>query len=971
MTLLCASTLAVLVNPSARADDPSVVTLDVPSLRATALAGNPVTIPWGNGRSYTLILSPSQVLADDATHSILNADGTETPAPAPTAVAFAGYVEGQSATTSARITMTLTWISGYVLFHDGSRWDWIEPIAYPTTDGRHTTYDAYDAARPLQDMTHLHPATAPKNTVFEPRGGTENHCVVDLISLLCNNRAPNTPPQPSGPSSGLTGQSLQFCTQGTSDPDGDPVFIVFIWGDGTTSSQNPSTPGSSVCNSHSYSSSGTKSVRARAEDNRGGVSSESTSWNVQIQGGNPPNAPGQPSGASSGTTADTLQYCVSATDPDGQNVKYTFDWNDNSGLQETGFGGSGWTGCLSHRWFSAGTYNVRAFTTDSTGLTSGWSLSKTVVISVPPPSNRAPTTPNAPTGPSSLNRNQQGTYTASASDIDGDQVRYEFDWGQGGATEFTGFVNSGQSASLPHSWPNAGTFCVRARAHDNRAPPLMSSWSDCRNVVVVNRAPNQATQPTGSTSISPGSTTAYTTSATDPDGDVLTYQFDWGDGSLSPWGAATQSHSWSGHGHFDVRARAQDTAGTTGPWSTPLTILVNRAPAAPAQPTGPKYGLQNHWYELGTRTTDPDGDNIFYRFFLGTQTVESATTGSGQPGSAFLQYTSLGSQLASSRAVDDFGAVGSLSSSHGVFIKASRITVRIAAYPDQSWSDRYGTDASNRVVAMMNVVNGATARASGSAGPNPDMDYEVAFTTIMNGASSPNSSDCETYIGQMRDRIHRQSSTHREINVGFAHRTWQPPSGSGTVFGCAFQDQYGDDEYMYSVATTRTASGGTWADADAGLLWTHELGHQMGGHHDNAVCTSAFFHNHCTIMASGVSNMHTHNEWSQAEFDRMRPLAADTLFGKSVAPDGATVTHTSSGRTATLTLSSWDYDDTFVSFRVNWDDGTVEWTPWINRIDSTTFSHTYGSSGCRTVSVSVEDTRGETNRFTTTRSVCV
>jgi len=93
----------------------------------------------------------------------------------------------------------------------------------------------------------------------------------------------------------------------------------------------------------------------------------------------PPNTPSRPSGESEGYTGTSYSYCTSATDPDGDRVKYTFDWDDGS-TSETGFVSSSETARKSHSWSSPGTYYVRAKATDSNGASSGWSSCKTVTM---------------------------------------------------------------------------------------------------------------------------------------------------------------------------------------------------------------------------------------------------------------------------------------------------------------------------------------------------------------------------------------------------------------------------------------------------------------------------------------------------------------------------------------------------------------------------------------------------------------
>jgi hypothetical protein len=65
-------------------------------------------------------------------------------------------------------------------------------------------------------------------------------------------------------------------------------------------------------------------------------------------------------------------YTAVAKDPDGDRVKYTFDWGDGT-FSVTTYLPSGKGANVSHTWRTAGTYQVRAMTIDSKGASSGWS----------------------------------------------------------------------------------------------------------------------------------------------------------------------------------------------------------------------------------------------------------------------------------------------------------------------------------------------------------------------------------------------------------------------------------------------------------------------------------------------------------------------------------------------------------------------------------------------------------------------
>ena len=105
---------------------------------------------------------------------------------------------------------------------------------------------------------------------------------------------------------------------------------------------------------------------------------------------NPPYTPVTLSGPRYGYVGTSYSYSTSATDPDGDEVKYTFDWGDGT-TSETDYVNSDTLASISHGWDEAGTYDVRVKATDRGGASSDWSGSKTVTIESLPES--APSAP--------------------------------------------------------------------------------------------------------------------------------------------------------------------------------------------------------------------------------------------------------------------------------------------------------------------------------------------------------------------------------------------------------------------------------------------------------------------------------------------------------------------------------------------------------------------------------------------------
>jgi hypothetical protein len=95
------------------------------------------------------------------------------------------------------------------------------------------------------------------------------------------------------------------------------------------------------------------------------------------------------------------------------------------------------------------------------------------------------------------------------------------------------------------------------------------------------QTPEKPATPTGEPSGKVGTEYIYSTSTTDPDGDNISYMFDWGDGTFSAWVGPFNSgetisakKTWDTKGTYEVRVVAKDTHGITSVWSDPLPITM-------------------------------------------------------------------------------------------------------------------------------------------------------------------------------------------------------------------------------------------------------------------------------------------------------------------------------------------------------------------------------------------------------------
>ncbi|MEO0226265.1 MAG: PQQ-binding-like beta-propeller repeat protein [candidate division WOR-3 bacterium] len=102
-----------------------------------------------------------------------------------------------------------------------------------------------------------------------------NEAYSEKISVLVydvDNRAPNPPEPPAGPSGGDINVNYNFATYAF-DPESNPVFIRFDWGNGEISDWSQMVnSGYSVSMFHTWSTPGSYQVRAQAKDIKGEIS---------------------------------------------------------------------------------------------------------------------------------------------------------------------------------------------------------------------------------------------------------------------------------------------------------------------------------------------------------------------------------------------------------------------------------------------------------------------------------------------------------------------------------------------------------------------------------------------------------------------------------------------------------------------------------------------------------------------------
>jgi PKD repeat protein len=176
--------------------------------------------------------------------------------------------------------------------------------------------------------------------------------------------------------------------------------------------------------------------------------------------------------------------------------------------------------------------------------------------STPPPPNQPPAvsaTASATSGTAPVTV----TLTATASDPDGQIVSYSWNFGDG---------TTASQSSISHTYQSAGSYTARVTVTDDKGATASAS------VVISVSAPANR-PPTVSLAATPTSGAAplsvrFTSTASDPDGQVVSYRWEFGDSQTSS--EVNPSHTYQA-GSFTARLTVTDNLGATAS----ATIQIN------------------------------------------------------------------------------------------------------------------------------------------------------------------------------------------------------------------------------------------------------------------------------------------------------------------------------------------------------------------------------------------------------------
>ncbi|KFE62234.1 PKD domain-containing protein [Hyalangium minutum] len=484
--------------------------------------------------------------------------------------------------------------------------------------------------------------------VSDGKGGTARRSVTVLVRPRPpENRAPVvTTGTPSATPTSVTGSVPVQLSLSATDPDGDA--LTYSW------SQEPATPVGSFSNLFVSSPSWispvvttptTFTLQVTISDDRGGSTQAQVEVAVAPPSANnraPTLTAGPTSSATTINAQQSVNLSVTASDPDGDALTYTWSQTPSSpagAFSSTSVANPSWTAPA----VTANTnFQLRVTVTDSRG----GSVSGTVQVTVRAPVNRSPTiSQEARANPSSVSGSSPVQLSVGASDPDGDTLTYA--WTQTPASPAGTFANA-SSANPTWTTPTvttSTTFTLQVNVTDGRGGSVQSQVD-----VSVAPAPSQNNPPTltagpsaSLTTINEQETVNLSVTASDPDGDPLTYA--WSQTSpTSPVGTFSSTSSatptWTApdvtaSGMYTLTVIVSDGRGGSVAGFVEITVQkVNQAPNVAANISGPSTLLAGSAGTFSISATDPDGDPLTYSWeqtepatqgtFVGSRTASSA-----------------------------------------------------------------------------------------------------------------------------------------------------------------------------------------------------------------------------------------------------------------------------------------------------------------------------------------------------------
>jgi len=256
--------------------------------------------------------------------------------------------------------------------------------------------------------------------------------------------------------------------------------------------------------------------------------------------------------AGSNQTVDvdtTVTFDGSGSSDDGSIVTYAWDFGDGSS--------PGGSVAPTHIYSSAGTYTVTLTVTDNEEVTDS---DTTVITVIDGSANQDPVADAGSNQTVDLGDTVTFDGTGS-SDPEGSSLSYAWDFGDGSSP--------GSGVAPTHDYLSAGTYTVTLTVTDNEE----ATDSDTTVITVIDGSANQdpVADAGPNQTVDVGDTVTFDGSGSSDDGSIVTYAWDFGDGS-SPGSGVAPTHDYLSADTYTATLTVTDNEGATDSDTVVITV---------------------------------------------------------------------------------------------------------------------------------------------------------------------------------------------------------------------------------------------------------------------------------------------------------------------------------------------------------------------------------------------------------------
>ena len=473
---------------------------------------------------------------------------------------------------------TITGVSTYSSTVQDIDGDGLNELITAGTDGIIRVYDTLaEASNPLPRTNTNHYSERNTRTAIyiPPPGGTS----------APSNNPTITNPNPTNQATNIpiTTNALTITIQ---DPNGDPLdYTITTTPNIGTKTEINTNNGTKTCTITELTYSTTYTWNVKATDGKSWTEKTYTFTTQNAPANSPIITNPNPTNQAINIPITTNELTIKIQDPNGDSFDYIITTSPDIGSKSMSRAQNGTKTCTisdldydtTYTWYvkckdlSNGKWTNKTFwfkteakQTSSSGSSSsqksgGSSTSNNDDIEI----NNIPAQPTKPSGLNSIEKGVVCNFSSYATDTDGDKIKLMFDWGDGNYSNWSSLEQPNTTINMSHSWDKVSNYSIKVIAQDEKG--ANSSWSEPQIVTIFETEDEPLYMEIIVLDKTELNETVFfdASGCYDPDGTIVSYQWDFGDGVIINETNKTVTHIYENPGDYTVTLLVIDDKGNT------------------------------------------------------------------------------------------------------------------------------------------------------------------------------------------------------------------------------------------------------------------------------------------------------------------------------------------------------------------------------------------------------------------------